>query len=156
MQRFLQCTALLFFFFLNNCVFLCCLQFAVHYFTDWVCHIHFTRHFSAAIHSHFGLTRIEGKTYFWSIFFSIILFQFPEVPCAFFSLRSHFASGGTTRLQISGGNSDRYYSVLSFSQKHMRGERAHVAPNKHLRSLCLRPTLKWDRDVVCKWTTSQN
>lgn len=74
----------------------------------------------------------------------------------FFPLRSHFASGGTTRLQISGGNSDRYYSVSMFSQKHMRGERAHVAPNKHLSSLCLRPTLKWDRDVVCKWTTSQN
>lgn len=158
MQRFLQCTALLFlFFFSNNCLFQCCPQFAVHYFTDRVCHIHFTRHFSAAIHSHFGLTRIEGKTYFWSIFFfPSFYFSFPRFPALFFPLRSHFASGGTTRLQISGGNSDRYYSVSSFSQKHMRGERAHVAPNKHLSSLCLRPTLKWDRDVVCKWTTSQN
>lgn len=91
MQRFLQRTALLFlFFFSNNCLFQCCPQFAVHYFTDRVCHIHFTRHFSAAIHSHFGLTRIEGKTYFWSIFFSIILFQFPEVPCAFFPTAQSF------------------------------------------------------------------
>lgn len=141
--------------FLNICISYCCLQFAVHCYTDRVRHIHFFKSYFAAIHPHFGLTRIEGKTYFWSIFFHLFISVSWGALCFFFPLHCHFASGGATWLHISWGTLDRYYSV-SFSQKHMRGERAHVAPNKHLSSLCLRVSLKWDRDVVCKWTTSQN
>lgn len=109
-----------FFFFLkknkNNCVFYCCLQFAVHYFADWVCHIHFTRHFSAAIHP-FWFDQGRRKNIFLVNSFFHHFLSVSRGALRFFPLCSHFASGGTARLQISGGggNSDRYYSVSSFT-----------------------------------------
>lgn len=162
---FLQCTVVLFlkkktktFAYLIVVFSLLSLQFAVHYFTDWVCHIHFARQFSAAIHS-FWFDQGRRKNIFLVNSFFHHFISVSRGALRFFPLCSHFASGGTARLQIFWAGGEIQTDITQCrcsSQKHMHGERAHVAPNKHLSSLCLRPALKWDRDVVCKWTTSQN
>lgn len=134
-----------------------CFQFIVHCFTDRVCHIHFERLF-ATIHSHFGLTEEEHIKhisgwffiFFYSSDFGVCTWHFFQ-RTSFQQWWHHIAASFTDRLRQT--DSLRCHCPPG---RHVQNLYASFNPNKHLRSLCLRPALKWDHDVVCKWTTSQN